>query len=91
MQKLLTFSAQILAYMLYLKIKRFNETLTNDIFSFEQLGLDVYHDVVIDAQRKKLALMSYANNGRPGCPAFSCSLIRPLLVADRITEDCSMR
>ena len=61
MQKLLTFSAQILAYIPYLKIKRFNETLTNDIFSFEQLGLEVYHDVIIDAQRKKLALMSYAS------------------------------
>ena len=38
MQKLLTFfSADILTYMPYL-IKKFNDTLTNDIVSFEQLG-----------------------------------------------------
>ena len=42
MQKLLTFfSAKILAYMPYLMIKTFNDTLTNDIVSFEQLGIDV--------------------------------------------------
>ena len=32
------FSAKILAYMPYLMIKSFNNTLTNDIISFEQLG-----------------------------------------------------
>ena len=38
MQKLLTFfSAKILAYMPYLMIK-VNDTLTNNIVSFEQLG-----------------------------------------------------
>ena len=38
MQKLLTFfSANILAYRPY-----FNDTLTNDIVSLEQLGPDVY-------------------------------------------------
>ena len=38
MQKLLTFlSAKILAYMPYLMIS-FNNTFTNDIVSFEQLG-----------------------------------------------------
>ena len=31
------FSAKILAYMPYLMIKIFNNTLTNDIVSFEQL------------------------------------------------------
>ena len=34
------FSAKILAYMPYLMIKSFNNTLTNDITSFEQLGPD---------------------------------------------------
>ena len=39
MQKLLTFfSAKILAYMPYLKIKVLTIGLTNDIVSFEQLG-----------------------------------------------------
>ena len=32
------FSAKILAYMPYLMIKNFNDSLTNDIVSFEQLG-----------------------------------------------------
>ena len=32
------FSAKILAYIPYLRIKRVNNTLTNDIVSFEQLG-----------------------------------------------------
>ena len=41
MQKLLTFfSVKILAYMLYLMIS-FNDTLTNDIVSFE-LGPDIF-------------------------------------------------
>ena len=41
MQKLLTFfSAKLLAYMPYLVIS-FNDTLTNDIVSFEQLGPDI--------------------------------------------------
>ena len=39
MQKLLTFfAAKILAYMPCLTIKVLNDTLTNDIVSFEQLG-----------------------------------------------------
>ena len=42
MQKLLTFfSAKILAYLPYLMIS-FNNTLTNNIVSFEQLGPDYY-------------------------------------------------
>ena len=42
MQKLLTFySAKILAYMPYLMIS-FNDMLTNDIISFEQLVPDFY-------------------------------------------------
>ena len=32
------FSAKILVYMLYLNDQSFNDTLTNNIFSFEQLG-----------------------------------------------------
>ena len=39
------FSAKILAYMPYLKIKVFNGTLTNDIVSFEQLGPERYLDL----------------------------------------------
>ena len=38
MQTLLTFSAKILAYMPYLVIKVFNDTLTNEIVGFEQVG-----------------------------------------------------
>ena len=42
MQKVLTFSsAKILAYMPYL-MNSFNDTLTNDIVSFEQLDPDCY-------------------------------------------------
>ena len=32
------FQQKILAYLLYLMIKSFNDTLTNDIVSFEQMG-----------------------------------------------------
>ena len=34
------FSAKILAYMPYLAVQSFNDTLTNDIVSFEQVGPD---------------------------------------------------
>ena len=46
LQKLLTFFQQkILAYLKYwrtsdIKVWNFNETLTNDVISFEQLGPD---------------------------------------------------
>ena len=52
MQKLLTFFSKkkkkkkkkkTIAYMPYLMIS-FNDTLTNDIFSFEQLGPDKYQE-----------------------------------------------
>ena len=38
MQKLHNFSAKILAYMPYFNDQSFNDTLTNDIFSFEHAG-----------------------------------------------------
>ena len=41
MQKLLTvFQQKILAYLIYYRLK-FNETLTNDVVSFEQPGTDL--------------------------------------------------
>ena len=48
MQKLLTFfSAKILVYMPYLMIQvSFNDTLTNDIISFEQLGPGLFFFLV---------------------------------------------
>ena len=45
MQKLLTFfSTKILAYIVCVLFndQRFNDTLTNDIVSFEQLGPDIF-------------------------------------------------
>ena len=56
MQKLLTFfSTKIFAYMPYLfKDQRFNDTLTIDIVSFEQLGPDQY--MYYDEQGKSIVL-----------------------------------
>ena len=41
------FSANISAYMLYLMIQVFIDSLTNDIVSFEQLGPGCYKKVVV--------------------------------------------
>ena len=46
MHKLLTFfSTKLLAYMTYFNVLNFNETLTNDIVSFEQPGPGIQIDI----------------------------------------------
>ena len=61
MQKLLTFffSAKILAYMPYFMIKAFNDTLTNDIVSFEQLGPVLLHKSVLMCIMAKIVRISH--------------------------------
>ena len=41
------FSAKILVYMLYKNVQSFNNTLTNDIISFEQLGPEIYTSILL--------------------------------------------
>ena len=48
MQKLLTFfSAKNISVYAIFNDQSFNDTLTNDIVSFEQLGPDIYHTIII--------------------------------------------
>ena len=42
------FSAKLLAYMPYLMIKVFDDTLTNDSFSFEKLGPGLYNLFILN-------------------------------------------
>ena len=73
------FSAKILAYMPYLMIS-FNDLLTYNIVSFEQLGPD-QPVKPYNAEHTKKALMQFGDNAGPDQPAHLQRLVRAFIAS----------